>query len=77
MGGARFQRAVIPELGLVVIAELAPGKAADVLILKGDSLELRDVIAGGKRVFRDSRLDFKESYLEKSNRVVNLVGEAE
>src|SRR5215208_5942901 len=38
--------------------ELAPGKAADVLILKGDSLELRDVIAGGKRVLRESRLEF-------------------
>ncbi len=55
---------------------LAPGKAADVLILKAKSLELRDVIAGGKRLFRDGRLDFQEAYLKKSNRVVNLVGEA-
>jgi beta-aspartyl-dipeptidase (metallo-type) len=56
--------------------ELAPGKAADVLVLKSDSLEVKDVIAGGRRMLRDGRLDFKETYLEKSNRVINLVGEA-
>lgn len=54
--------------------ELAAGKAADVLVLDADSLELKEVIAGGKRLFRDGRLDFKESYLEKSNRVINLSG---
>ncbi|MEN3328677.1 MAG: hypothetical protein V7638_3484 [Acidobacteriota bacterium] len=54
--------------------ELAAGKAADVLVLDADSFELKEVIAGGKRVVRDGRLDFKESYLEKSNRVINLVG---
>jgi beta-aspartyl-dipeptidase (metallo-type) len=56
--------------------ELAPGKVADVLILKADSLELRDVIAGGKILFRDGHLEFTENYLERSNRVINLVGEA-
>ena len=54
--------------------ELAAGKAADVLVLQADSLELKEVIAGGKRLFREGRLDFKESYLQKSNRVINLVG---
>jgi beta-aspartyl-dipeptidase (metallo-type) len=54
--------------------ELAAGKAADVLVLEAGSLELREVIAGGKRLFREGRLDFKESYLEKSNRVINLIG---
>ena len=54
--------------------ELAGGKAADVLVLDADSLGLKEVIAGGKRLFRDGRLDFRESYLEKSNRVINLVG---
>lgn len=57
--------------------EIAAGKAADVLVLDAESLELRDVIAGGKRLFRDGELDFKESYLKQSNRVINLVGEAE
>jgi beta-aspartyl-dipeptidase (metallo-type) len=56
--------------------ELAPGKAADVLILQAESLELRDVIAGGKRLLRNGELDFQESYLEESNRVINLVGKA-
>jgi beta-aspartyl-dipeptidase (metallo-type) len=54
--------------------QIVQGKAADILILDAESLELRDVIAGGKRLFRDGRLDFRESYLEKSNRVINLVG---
>jgi beta-aspartyl-dipeptidase (metallo-type) len=54
--------------------ELAAGKEADVLVFDADSLELREVIARGKRLFREGRLDFKESYLEKSNRVINLVG---
>jgi len=54
--------------------ELADGKAADVLVLDADSLELKEVIAGGKRLFREGRLDFKESFLEKSNRVINLSG---
>lgn len=56
--------------------ELAPGKAADVLVLKSDSLEVKDVVARGQCLFRDGRLNFKETYLEKSNRVINLVGEA-
>jgi beta-aspartyl-dipeptidase (metallo-type) len=54
--------------------ELAAGKAADVLVLDADSLELKEVIAGGKRMLRNGRLEFKENYLEKSNRVINLVG---
>jgi beta-aspartyl-dipeptidase (metallo-type) len=56
--------------------ELAVGKDADVLVLEAESLALKEVIAGGKRHFREGRLEFKESYLEKSNRVINLVGEA-
>lgn len=56
---------------------LAPGKAADVLVLEAESLELKEVIAGGKRLYRDGELVFKESYLQNSNRVIDLVGEAE
>jgi beta-aspartyl-dipeptidase (metallo-type) len=55
--------------------ELAAGKDADVLVLEVESLALKEVIVGGKRLFREGRLEFKESYLEKSNRVINLVGE--
>jgi imidazolonepropionase-like amidohydrolase len=57
--------------------QLAAGKAADVLVLEAESLELKEVIASGKRLYRDGELDFKESYLENSNRVIELVGEAE
>jgi beta-aspartyl-dipeptidase (metallo-type) len=56
---------------------LAAGKAADVLVLEAESLELKEVIANGKRLYRDGELNFKESYLENSNRVIELVGEAE
>jgi beta-aspartyl-dipeptidase (metallo-type) len=55
--------------------QLGPGKAADVLILDAESLELKEVIAGGKRLFRDGRLAFRESYLEKSNRVIAAAAE--
>jgi beta-aspartyl-dipeptidase (metallo-type) len=54
---------------------IAPGKAADVLIFDAESLELNDVIAQGKRLLRDGKLDFKESFLKKSRRVIELVGE--
>jgi hypothetical protein len=47
-----------------------------VLVLRAELLELKDVIAGAKRLFRNGRLDFKESFLEKSDRVINLVGAA-
>jgi beta-aspartyl-dipeptidase (metallo-type) len=57
--------------------QLAAGKAADVLVLEAESLELKEVIANGKRLYRDGELNFKESYLENSNRVIELVGEAE
>jgi len=56
--------------------ELAEGKAADVLVLDAKSLELKEVIAGGKRLYREGWLNFKESYLQNSNRVIDLVGEA-
>ena len=56
--------------------ELASGKAADVLVLDAQSLELKEVIAGGKRLYREGELNFKESYLHNSNRVIDLVGEA-
>jgi hypothetical protein len=46
-------------------------------VLEAESLELKEVIANGKRLYRDGELDFKESYLENSNRVIELVGEAE
>jgi beta-aspartyl-dipeptidase (metallo-type) len=56
--------------------EIAERKAADVLILDAETLELKDVIARGKRLVRDGNLNFSESYLEKSDRYLTLVGAA-
>jgi beta-aspartyl-dipeptidase (metallo-type) len=51
------------------------GKSADILILKKDSLEIREVISNGKRLFKDGKLAFKEAFLKESNRDVRLKGE--
>lgn len=53
---------------------LEEGKDADVLVLRRDSLEIKDVIANGKRLFKNGKLAFKEKFLEGSNRTVNLKG---
>jgi beta-aspartyl-dipeptidase (metallo-type) len=53
---------------------LAAGKAADVLVLRKGSLEIRDVIAGGRRLVKDGRVAFAEKFLEGSNRSVRLDG---
>lgn len=39
--------------------ELASGSSADILVFTEDSFELREVICGGKRLFRDGSLAFK------------------
>ena len=54
---------------------VAEGKAADILILKKSTLEIREVIAGGKRLFKNGKIAFKEAFLKESNRAVSLVGE--
>ena len=53
---------------------LEEGKAADVLVLRKESLEIKDVIANGHRLFKNGRLAFGENFLEESNRVVRLEG---
>jgi beta-aspartyl-dipeptidase (metallo-type) len=47
---------------------LEAGKDADVLVLRKESLEIKDVIAGGKRLFKNGRLAFQEKFREGSNR---------
>lgn len=54
--------------------ELVEGKSADVLILRRESLEIREVIAGGRRMVRDGELAFREKFLKGSNRRVRLEG---
>lgn len=54
---------------------VAEGKAADILVLEKKSLDLREVISGGKRLFKNGEIAFKEAFLKESNRTINLSGE--
>jgi beta-aspartyl-dipeptidase (metallo-type) len=54
---------------------LEEGKAADILILRKESLEIKDVIAGGRRLVKSGKACFKENFLKDSNRQITLKGE--
>jgi beta-aspartyl-dipeptidase (metallo-type) len=47
---------------------------ADLLVLRRESLELVEVIAGGKRLMKEGRVAFSEQFLSGSNRRVQLTG---
>jgi beta-aspartyl-dipeptidase (metallo-type) len=51
------------------------GMDADILLLEKETLELRDVFSGGKRLFKDGKIAFKEAFLKNSNRSIRLKGE--
>lgn len=53
---------------------LEPGCDADVIVMREDSLNLVEVIAGGRRMMRDGRLSVREKFLEESNRRIVLEG---
>ena len=53
---------------------IAVGKDADVVIVDAGTLEIRDVIARGRRMMADGELVVKEKFLEKSSRRIELVG---
>ena len=53
---------------------LEVGRDADLLVLTRDTLELKDVIAGGRRLVRDGELTFSENFLAESNRRIRLEG---
>lgn len=53
---------------------LEPGRDADALILRKDSLEIKDVIVRGKRMVKNGRLVISEKFLDGSNRQVSLHG---
>lgn len=55
--------------------ELKVGTAADVLVLRRDSLEIKDVFAGGRPLLRDGRLCVAEGFLARSNRRIKLSGQ--
>jgi beta-aspartyl-dipeptidase (metallo-type) len=54
---------------------LQVGGDADLLVLRKDSLEIQDVVAGGRRMVSSGQLNFTEEFLKKSNRRVVLHGE--
>ena len=62
-------------LKLALKGTLEPGKAADILVLNKEDLELRHVFSLGRHLFKDGKLNFKERFLKESNRVVHLEGE--
>jgi beta-aspartyl-dipeptidase (metallo-type) len=53
---------------------LVAGKDADLLVIRKDSFELRDVIAGGRRLMIDGELIVSERFLKHSNRRISLDG---
>ncbi|XYH95882.1 amidohydrolase family protein [Sorangium sp. So ce1128] len=53
---------------------LRPGHDADVVVLERGSLEIREVIARGRRMVRAGQLAVTERFLEQSNRKVELNG---
>jgi beta-aspartyl-dipeptidase (metallo-type) len=55
--------------------KLEEGKDADLLILRKENLEIKDVVSGGRRLIKNGRFAFKEKFLEESNREINLKGE--
>lgn len=54
--------------------EIAEGKRADLLILDKKSLEIREVIAGGRIMLRAGKLVRGEKFLEGSSRKIRLEG---
>jgi beta-aspartyl-dipeptidase (metallo-type) len=54
---------------------LAAGKDADVLVLRKGSLEIREVIARGRRMMRDGEVIVSERFLKDSNRIISITGD--
>jgi beta-aspartyl-dipeptidase (metallo-type) len=53
---------------------LAAGKDADVLVIRQGSLELREVIARGRRLTSDGEVVVTQMFMEESNRSISLSG---
>jgi beta-aspartyl-dipeptidase (metallo-type) len=56
---------------------ISTGADADAVVLDRRSLEVRDVIAGGKRMVRDGRLAVTPRFLRGSDREIHLAGKPE
>jgi beta-aspartyl-dipeptidase (metallo-type) len=61
-------------LKLPAKGRLEPGADGDVAVMRQDSLELVAVIAKGRAVMKESRIEHRESFLAESNRRVNWYG---
>jgi beta-aspartyl-dipeptidase (metallo-type) len=53
---------------------LEVGKDADLLVIRKDSFEIKDVFAQGKAMVRDGEVVVKEKFLQNSNRRISLDG---
>lgn len=53
---------------------LEEGKNADVTVMRKGSLELVEVIAGGRRLLAQSRVNVEEPFLKQSTRTISLAG---
>jgi beta-aspartyl-dipeptidase (metallo-type) len=62
-------------LKLKTKGRIAEGSDADLLVLTEGSLEIHDVIAGGKRLVVDGECKTRAKFLEESSRNVTLVGD--
>lgn len=54
---------------------LEAGKDADILILRKESMDIKDVIVKGQHLYKNGKLNFKEKFLKQSNRNIELHGE--
>ena len=54
---------------------LGVGKAADVLVLRKDTLEIIEVISLGRRLVKNGYVAVRENFLTDSNRRITLRGE--
>jgi beta-aspartyl-dipeptidase (metallo-type) len=54
---------------------LEVGKDADIVVLSQGTLEVRDVLARGKRMIADGKPEVREKFLTKSSRNIDLVGD--
>ncbi len=54
---------------------LSEGANADLVVLRKESLEIVEVVAGGRRFVRNGQLAFRESFLQESNREIRLHGD--
>jgi len=61
-------------LKLETKGRLEPGRDADVLVLRRESLEVVHVIANGRFLVRDGKLQVHEGFLETSRRSLDLRG---